>query len=398
MSGRKSFIASIGILAGIVLCSIDGARASNDEGKQHFWIACRKDGERGRGTQASPFDGSTQAKFDTVLRRFWSERSERVVFHLGPGVYETVGNGGYIAGLRELGEGWRCWSAWEIRGSGQDQTVLKLTKQYEYQGNWGNVAIATHDSSVKGVVVQDLTVDCNHSAIGNEKSSETGVNLQGTGHTIRRVTVRNVAGKGYEGFPIGIGANAVNSWYNLIEDCTITDWHGGTGGSITISNNVNNLKPPFTYTSGIVRRNRVVGTQIGYGGWGMKGVIFEDNLAEGCSYGSNIDSVRNPQVTFRNNRFLECRSYGMVFANCENILIENNTVTLTASGPAIYLLNDCADFRVEGNRFAGTDARVRVSAVQTRDEKSIRGTFRFSGNQMPGEASISLADFLRNHR
>jgi hypothetical protein len=392
MPGRKTLFASIGILAGVFLCSTDGTKASNDDQKRHFWIACRKDGEPGRGTQADPFDGSTQAKFDAVLRRFWSERSERIIVHLGPGLYETVGNGGYIPGLRELGEGWRCWSGWEIRGSGQDQTVLKLIKEYEYQGTWGNIAIATHDSSVKGVVVQDLTVDCNHSAIGNQKSTETGVGLQGAGHAIRRVTVQNVAGKGYEGFPIGIGANAVNSWYNVIEDCTITGWHGGTGGSITISNNVNNLEPPLTYTSGIVRRNRVVGTQIGYGGWGMKGVIFEDNLAEGCAYGSNIDSVRNPQVTFRNNRFLACRNYGMVFANCENILIESNTVTLSAPGTAIYLLNDCADFRVEGNRFAGADEQVPINVVQTRDERAFRGTFRFSGNQIPAGASISLPE------
>ena len=83
-----------------------------------------------------------------MLRGFWSDRSEGVVFHLGPGVYETIGNGGYIAGLRELGEGWRCWSAWEIRGSGQDRVRLKLTG-IRASGQLGNVAIATHDSSVK---------------------------------------------------------------------------------------------------------------------------------------------------------------------------------------------------------------------------------------------------------
>ncbi|HEY5704345.1 MAG TPA: right-handed parallel beta-helix repeat-containing protein [Terrimicrobiaceae bacterium] len=392
MPSPKTLLASLFIITAIVLCFICGAKASNSDGKRHYWIAARNDGKPGRGTQANPFDGSTQVKFDTLLRRFWSERRESVVFHLGPGVYETIGNGGYIAGLRELGEGWRCWSGWEIRGSGQDRTILKLTKQYEYHGLWSNVAVATHDSSVNGVVVQDLTVDCNHSAIGNQKSSETGVSLHGSGHTIRRVTVRNVAGKGYEGFPIGIGANSVDSAHNLIEDCTIIGWRGGTGGSITISNNVNNLRQPLTYISGIVRRNRVVGTEIGYGGWGMKGVVFEDNLAEDCGYGSNVDSVRNPQITFRNNRFLECRNYGSVFANCENILIEKNTFTLSGPGPAIYVLNDCANFRVEGNSFAATDPRLRFSVVQTRDGETFRGTFHFSGNQVPSDASVSLPE------
>ena len=390
MRGRTIRSASISILAAAAFCILDHARASSHETKRHYWIASRTDGRAGRGTEADPFDGSTQPRFDKILRKFWSERRENLVFHLGPGVFETFGNGGYIAGLRELGEGWRCLSGWEIRGSGQERTTLKLTKQYEHQGNWGSVGIATHDSFVNNVVVQDLTVDCNHSAIGNPRSSETGVSLHGSGHTIRRVTVRNVAGKGYEGFPIGIGAHGVDSSQNLIEDCTITGWAGGTGGSVTISNNVNNLRPPLTYTSGTVRRNRVIGTQIGYGGWGMKDVIFEDNLAFGCAYGSNIDSVRNSRVIFRNNRFVECRNYGMAFANCEVILIQNNTLALTSPGPAIYLLSDCADFRVEGNRFAGTDASMPIRIVATQNENSFRGTFRFSGNQVPAEALINL--------
>ncbi len=53
------------------------------------------------------------------------------------------------------------------------------------------------------------------------------------------------------------------------------------------------MEKPMTHTSAIVRNNRVEGTHIGYGGWGMKNVTFSGNTAVNCNYGVNIDSLRN---------------------------------------------------------------------------------------------------------
>jgi hypothetical protein len=214
------------------------------------------------------------------------------------------------------------------------------------------------------------------------------VGLRGTGHTIRRVTVENVAGLGYEGFPIFIGSNGLDSSNNLIENCLIRGWKGGTGGSITLANNLNNGHPPKTWTSGIIRNNRVEGTHIGYGGWGMRGVVFEHNVAEGCAFGSNIDSLGNRGVRFTGNQFLNCTSYGMVFAQCHKFQIAGNTITLAGGGPYLFFLNDVSDFFVTDNTFRSASGHPEMAGL--RDAATATGKFVFSGNTSTPPAPVNL--------
>ena len=361
-----------------------------------IWIGIRSDGNRGKGTRASPYDGSTTEKFDAILSRLWQNRVENITINILPGTYSTVGNGGYIPGYQDLLEGWRCHSGWHIRGAGKDQTRLILSKIYQspFDGLFGGVIIATTDSSVSHVTVENLTLDCNHSKIGNKKSTEAGVALSGTHHTIRNVRVVNVAGLGYEAFPIAIGSNNLDSFNNLIEFCEIRDWHGGTGGSITISNNNNNQKPPITWTTGIVRNNSVSGTHIGYGGWGMKGVVFSNNTAQNCTYAVNIDSLNNSSVVFNKNQFLKCTSYGMVFANCHKFLLQNNTITLKpGAGPFLFLLENNSDFDVRSNTFKAPPGNS-PSIAATRHPDTLRGQFIFSSNSCPPGSKIDLPPHL----
>lgn len=353
-----------------------------------IWIGLRTDGKRGRGTAKDPYNGSGPA-FDQVLRSYWWRGTENLTVNILPGTYSTVGNGDYVPGLTNGQVGWRCNTGWTLRGSDQKSTILKLSKSFPSPDGktFSATGIATSNSGIQNVTVQDLTVDCNHDVIGSKQSTETGVSLQGSGHTIQRVTVRNASGWAGEVFPIAIGANGVNSSNNLIQNCTIKDWKGGAGGSITISNNVNNLKPPYTFTSGTVRNNRVIGSTIGYGGWGMNGVVFSGNVAEGCGYGVNIDSVKNFNVTFVNNQFLKCQGYGMVLVNCQGFLIKNNAIDVGKGARGIVFNGNDSNMIVTGNNFTAQDSLAIFASGG--NAKTLSGKFVFSGNS-PKSAIIQL--------
>lgn len=373
----------------MILCGL--ALASCISTPREIWIGQRADGRLGKGLRHDPYDGSTQTRFDGVLKRFWEKGVNGLTVNLLPGVYYTFGNGGYVPGLRDLGEGWRCRSGWMIRGAGMEKTRLVLQKIYSHpsEDRFGGAIIATTDTHSVGVTVEDLTLDCNHTKIGNSKSTETGVSLKGSNHIIRRVRVENVAGKGYEAFPIHIGAEGIDSTGNLIEGCEIRDWHGGTGGSITMSNNNNNGKPPVTWTTGVVRNNRVVGTQIGYGGWGMSSVVFRDNVADSCAYGSNIDSWDNRSVIFSGNRFVDCESYAMVFANCRQFQIVGNSMSLNGPGPFLLFIGKASEFEVRSNSFRGPLSQPSVIAG-SRSPQDLSGKFAFVGNSTPPDFRINL--------
>lgn len=57
-----------------------------------IWIAARTDGVNGSGTLNDPYDGSTQARFDAIMKAITIQtESNPVTIHLGPGTFETNG-------------------------------------------------------------------------------------------------------------------------------------------------------------------------------------------------------------------------------------------------------------------------------------------------------------------
>lgn len=356
------------------------------------WIGIRQDGLPGSGTRHDPYDGSTPERFDAILGKYWKSGVEGLKVNILPGTYRTLGNSGYIPGLRDPGDGWRCRSGWTIRGAGMDKTILVLHRIHKHPSEdiYGGVVIATTDSSVERVLVEDLTVNCNHDQIGNAKSTEAGVSLGGSRHTIRRVRVENVAGLGHEGFPIGIGCWGRDSSRNLIENCHIRGWKGGAGGSITIANNNNNGREPISYTSGTIQNNLVEGTHIAYGGWAMRNVIFRNNKAKDCAYGVNIDSWNNENVLFENNSFIDCSNYGFVFYNCHRFTLRGNRVRLAGPGTFVVLLGNDSDIDVISNSFT-VRSNQKASLVERRNPETLKGRFHFENNQTsPG---VSVNDF-----
>lgn len=76
-----------------------------------IYIAVRTDGLAGTGSQTDPYDGSTEVKFDALMKSF----PENTQIHLGAGTYSTLGWNAF--GVR---------AGWNLQGAGMGVTTLKL--------------------------------------------------------------------------------------------------------------------------------------------------------------------------------------------------------------------------------------------------------------------------------
>lgn len=196
-----------------------------------IWITLRTDGLSGTGTANDPFDGSTAAKFDRIMRdqaaNFRDASGNTLPLHvfLGPGTFLTRGEWHYTYGVGFPGTypgtpvypgvdteiGWLVHNDWIIEGSGIGVTIVKLEQWPTYggpsflpSGIWpnahsviagasGNVGYASHRAQVL-----DLTVDCNANAITRPKGIKlNAVKLFGKDARIERVGVKRAYGKNF---------------------------------------------------------------------------------------------------------------------------------------------------------------------------------------------------------
>ena len=121
---------------------------------QECWIAVRTDGLPGSGTQSDPYNGSTAAKFDTIMGSF--QGLQNLGIHLiGAGPFRT-----------DLHHPWTVQTGWIISGDGIDVTTVQLT------GNASGVSqaccIASNPNfATNNVTITNLTIDCNWSALSS---------------------------------------------------------------------------------------------------------------------------------------------------------------------------------------------------------------------------------------
>jgi hypothetical protein len=123
------------------------------------WIAQRSDGLKGSGTLNDPYDGSTQARFDSVM----SGLSANTRVHLGPGTFVTNGYSD------EVTPGWQIQAGMKIVGSGMDVTTLQIANRQTGSTSARVVAVGhaltagspSHANLVDFAEVSDLTIDCN---------------------------------------------------------------------------------------------------------------------------------------------------------------------------------------------------------------------------------------------
>ena len=396
---RTLSVVSIAVVVGVLVALIwvPSICVAGTGVEKEIWIGIRTDQVSGTGTLADPYDGSTQAKFDAVLRQLGASQPTtpvtNVVIHILPGTYDTKGNYDYVCGATDGTDGWHCFNNWKVRGAGMDVTVLRLVAVVRNPVNsvTNNTVIASEEPGTKGVEISDLTVDCSGASFPAAQAV-AGINLLGSNHAIRRVKVRHAKGTA------GSGAGEVNSigitTYcglpsvgNVIEDCVVEDWAGSTGegcGSIGV-----NAPGDTAVISAIVQRNRVVGMPHGYSGMGLNGAIFEDNIAQDCCYGFNCDSgLTNSAVVLRGNRFINNSGYGIVACLGDGWIVEQNEFVTPANAQSIYLYNTSeraitrCTIRNNVFRHYATDAQTYGICVDARGYATATSGLVIHGNRM----------------
>jgi hypothetical protein len=153
------------------------------------WIAWRTDGLGGSGTLNDPYDGSTQAKFDSVIS---TKVGPNTRVHLGPGTFLTRGYSDEVSG------GWQIQAGMKIIGSGMDVTTLRLADA-QTGGTAARLfaighALTTGDPAQPNLVdlaeVCDLTVDCNLAGQSGTQVACGAVRLMGNHVKVSRVKAK----------------------------------------------------------------------------------------------------------------------------------------------------------------------------------------------------------------
>jgi hypothetical protein len=151
--------------------------------RRDVWIAARTDGIAGSGTLRDPYNGSTPARFDAIMRSL--PANTRVA--LGSGTFLTRG---YSDGA-PAGYGWQPKAGQRILGSGIDVTTLKLVDAGQAGARYVAIGHSLATQGDPGVQVDffevsDLTIDCNLTSQPAEVSCGA-VRIKGHHSRIRRV-------------------------------------------------------------------------------------------------------------------------------------------------------------------------------------------------------------------
>jgi hypothetical protein len=241
------------------------------------------------GTLDSPLDGSTAANFDENM----SNLPPNSTIHILAGKYETEGQ-----------FGWTVKTGQKILGSGIDVTTIQYANNESSSitiiDSWTNVCTNSE--------VRDLTIDCNYTS---GSYTYCGIDLNGTQNAIRRVKVINTAAYDGEGWGIVLQNFSIpDSVGNVIEDCEVSHYIGGTPGQ-DISSIAFNAGYAGGGMSGIIRNNRVIitnGISFGINGSDIHDCLVDGNFIEGASTGYYGDTGGSTNILITHNIFKNCES------------------------------------------------------------------------------------------
>jgi hypothetical protein len=362
-------------------CGEDAARLP--KGYSRIYIALRN-GKDGSGRSLSDArDGSTAANLDTILRCL-SEgcpasdgqkavpKTEKLIVCIGPGVFQTKGAYDFLIAVpRTSQQGFTIGKGWKIHGSGAAKTTIQLidyrrsapSKDPETfpAATAHGVVFSTNSDDASGIEISDLTVDANYPQLKVQAKQQgiKALNLEAIhlrsnegGHWIYHVNVINTSGEvggmfgTFEIFPVWItsvsNTNPAQNNGNLIENVTMSQFHGGLCTAIAVANALVE-----------VRNNYVDGYQIGYGGWSMGRVWFHDNVAIRTDYGFNIDSLNNDGVKIESNQIIAPKKFGFVIGGggtYTRFHIFRNTIQIKDGGVSgILFQGNVTKSVIEGN-------------------------------------------------
>ena len=371
------------------------AGRSND-----VYIAAHTDGSGGNGTLRNPFDGSTSAKLDAVLRRIATGST----VHFGPGTFESAGyrdddpNGGFSVKPK-------C----RYVGAGPNMTTLKVLNVGLNQRLACAFCASGTNTDVSGASVENMTIDMNGSAIvaaNNADLCTFGVSLPGSNNKISNVHLVHVYGreeKGKEAFGLGTPASASNPKPkgNLIVNCVVDDFASGYdyGQMICISGGVasgNWVIGQTTNTSAYQAygANAVLDRCYSFNcrtflymdtgdvgpllvknchAWGIGGEFV--NLTPSAGFNHHDVRVINNTAEFGATGTFFNATPGGARARLYNIYVFNNTVTLTIGQNSPINVRNVRNFYSGGNRWITTHSPKKVYERRNHPPSLVSGNF-----------------------
>jgi len=289
-----------------------------------YWVSTNTDSAN-LGTLDNPYICNTQSNFDYRMNSL----PPNSIIHILAGTYQTQG-----------AYSWYVKSGQKILGSGIDVTVIQLVNGAPSN----DTVIGSHLGT--NMVVSDLTADANYTS---GSYTYHGVDLNGTKLTVSRVKVINLAyfdtSENTEAWGIICNAygygSTIQSEGNLIEDCEVSQFQGGSAISAIAFNG-----SPTNSISGIMRGNRVylpTSEPFGYvafnGAWTHNWLV-EGNFVHGGSVGFYGDTGSYLNVVVAHNLFENCYfGVDLMNGNRKNLILAFNTILLNSS-TNIYCHND----------------------------------------------------------
>jgi len=365
------------------------------------YIAAHTDGSGGNGTLRSPFDGSTSAKLDAVLRRI--ANGTRV--HLGPGTFQTAGFSDDSASI-----GFSVKPKCKYVGAGPTKTTVRLASASATSAHLGCAFCASGtNADVSGAEVRDLTIDCNGAALVAANTGDLctfGASLPGSNNKISNVHLIHVYGHEAtlrEAFGLGIPASPTNPKPkgNLIENCVVDDFASGYdyGQMICIR-------------GGLARGNWVIGQTTNtsaYQAYGANAVLdrcysfncrtflYMDtgdvgplwvkncqawgvgdafvNLSPSTDFKHHDVRVINNTAEFGTTGTFLTATPGGARARLYNIYVFNNTVTLTIGQNSPINVRNVRNFYSGGNRWITTHSPKKVYERRNHPPSLVSGNF-----------------------
>jgi hypothetical protein len=280
------------IVSSALFPSASGARTRGN----NVWIAVRTDGLPGSGTVADPYDGSTEAKLDPILRGL----ANGTVVHFGPGTFLSKA---FQDGSSSVG--FSVKPGCRYIGAGRDLTTFRITSVIATNTHLAAVFFIGSNADVSGASVENMTIDANGTALVAANSADMctyGVSLPGSRNTIRNVRLIGMYGHeatGREAFGLGTPPSATNPTPrgNLIEGCLVDSFATGNDHGQMICIN-----------GGTARDNLVVGqttNSSAYQAYGKK-AILENCRSINCKTFLYMDTGDVSNLVVNN-----CRAWGL---------------------------------------------------------------------------------------
>ena len=315
--------AALFAFAALTIPCARGAESSRGQ----VWIAIRSDESPGSGTQADPFDGSGQEKFDAVMNRV----PPGTHIHLGPGVFDTRG-----VHVKE---------SWHVQGAGKARTTIRLADGVAAEHGSSTTVLFNRDweGFYKTVQISDLTVDCNRAAQPVFAEGRAGalnaITVASRQTRIARVRALGTWADPGEGFPFSVLSSGSTDGSNRIEidECENLN----SAGSLTA---ISAFDQTGGRLSGYIRNCLATDNPnaAGFGSGGWKNFALVGNRTRDLGAAVVIDTHDYENVRIEANHF-HARRYGILFngrGQYKNIIIARNRFEMSPTAEACLWTNE----------------------------------------------------------